>query len=167
MPEHLSNALKKTAFMMISFLLLPTFSAHAGEDFEAGLEEGRRHGAEILSRHSGALRPSDIPQDSVPGYGAQTQQGLRSEGSRWTEDPEGMRIEAEGSIQGGDPSTSDAPGFLKRSSAQRPVIHYRPRNGPHDPELQGGDREPYPSMRKRRGVHRVRRQFLERAGGVL
>ena len=130
MPEHLSNALKKTAFMMISFLLLPTFSAHAGEDFEAGLEEGRRHGAEILSRHSGALRPSDIPQDSVPGYGAGIQQGLRSEGSRWTEDPEGMRIEAEGSIQGGDPATSDAPGFLKRSSAQRPSFTIDPETDP-------------------------------------
>ena len=110
MPEHLSNALKKTAFMMISFLLLPTFSAHAGEDFEAGLEEGRRHGTEILSRHSSVLRPSDIPQDAVPGYGAQTQQELRSEGSRWTENPDGMRTEAEGCDTGRGPVHLRRPG---------------------------------------------------------
>lgn len=130
MPERLSNALKKTAFMAISLLLLPAFAARAGEDFEAGLEEGRRHGAEILSRHSGALSPSAVEQEALPGYGAGTQQELRREGSRWTEDPEGMRTEAEGTIQGGDTDTSDAPGFLKRSSAQRPVFTLDPETDP-------------------------------------
>ena len=50
-----------------------------------------------------------------------------------------MRAEAEGAIQGGDPATSDAPGFLKRSSAQKTRIHYRPRNRSHDRKLDGGD----------------------------
>ena len=130
MPEHLSNALRKTAFMTISLLLLPALEARAVEDFEAGLEEGRRHGEEILSRHSSVLRPSDIPQDSVPGYGAGTQQELRGEGSRWTENPDRMRTEAEDAIQDGNPTTSDAPGFLKQSSAQRPVFTIDPETDP-------------------------------------
>ena len=130
MPEHLSNALRKTAFMMISLLLLPALLARAGEDFEAGLEEGRRHGTEILSRHSSALRPSAVTPETVPGYGAQTEGELRREGSRWTENPDGMRTEAEGAIQGGDPATSDAPGFLKQSSAQRPSFTIDPETDP-------------------------------------
>ena len=148
MPEHLSNALKKTAFMMISFLLLPTFSAHTGEDFEAGLEEGHRHGTEILSRHSSVLRPSDIPQDAVPGYGAQTQQELRSEGSRWTENPDGMRTEAESAIQGGNPITSDAPGFLKRSSAQRPSFTIDPETDPMIRNSKEAIKNPTPQCEK-------------------
>ena len=156
MPEHLSNALKKTAFIMISFLLLPTFSAHAGEDFEAGLEEGRRHGAEILSRHSGALRPSTATPEAVPGYGAQTQQGLRSRGfavdggSRGDED-RGRRLDT-----GRGPVHFRRPGVFETKLRPKTLIHDRPRNGPHDPELQGGDREPYPSMRKKRNMYRVR-----------
>ena len=120
MPEHLSNGLRKTAFMTISLLLLAALPVRAGEDFEAGLEEGRRHGTEILSRHSSTLSPSAVEPEVVPGYGTGTQQELHREGFRWTEDPEGMRTEAEGSIQGGNPATSDAPGFLRQSSAQRP-----------------------------------------------
>ena len=130
MPKYLSNAFKKTAFMTISLLLLPVLGVRAGEDFEAGLEEGRRHGAEILSRHSEILRPSTVGQEVLPGYGANSRQELRREGSRWTEDPEGMRTEAEGTIQGGDPETSDAPGFLKRSSAQRPAFTIDPETDP-------------------------------------
>ncbi len=116
--------------MAISLLLLPVLTAHTGEEFEAGLDEGRRHGAEMLSGHSDVLRPSAATPEAVPGYGAGTQQDLRREGSRWTEDPEGMRTEAEGAVQGGDPSTSDAPGFLKRSSAQRPAFTIDPETDP-------------------------------------
>lgn len=122
MPLSLSKGLRKPAFIAISLLLLPALAAHAGENFEAGLEEGRSHGGEILSRHSEILRPQAATPEAVPGYGAATQQELRREGSRWTEDPEGMRTEAEGAIEGGDQATSDAPGFLKQSSAQRPVF---------------------------------------------
>ena len=134
--------------MMISFLLLPTFSAHAGEDFEAGLEEGRRHGTEILSRHSSVLRPSDIPQDAVPGYGAQTEEELRREGSRWTENPDGMRTEAESAIQGGNPTTSDAPGFLKRSSAQRPSFTIDPETDPMIRNSKEAIKNPTPQCEK-------------------
>ena len=130
MPACLSNASKKTAFIVISLLLLGASSTRAGEDFEAGLEEGRNHGTEILSRHSEILRPSVATPEAVPGYGAQAQQELLHKGSRWTEDPEGMRSEAEGAIQGGNPPTSDAPGFLKRSSAQRPVFTIDPETDP-------------------------------------
>ena len=130
MPGYLSNALRKTAFITISLLLLPALLARAGEDFEAGLKEGRRHGTEILTRHSGALRPSAATPEAVPGYGTETRQELRREGSRWTENPEGMRTEAEGTIRDGDPATSDAPGFLKRSSAQRPVFTIDPETDP-------------------------------------
>lgn len=122
MPLSLSKGLRKPAFITISLLLLQALAAHAGENFEAGLEEGRNHGREILSRHSEILSPSAATPEAVPGYGAQAQQELRREGSRWTEDPEGMRTEAEGAIKGGDQATSDAPGFLKQSSAQRPVF---------------------------------------------
>ncbi len=130
MPGCLSNASRKAAFIVISLLLLPAFAARAGEDFEAGLQEGRTHGAEILSRHSEILRPQTATQEAVPGYGAGTQQELRRKGSQWTEDPGGMRTEAEGAIQGGDPPTSDAPGFLKRSSAQRPAFTIDPETDP-------------------------------------
>ena len=41
-----------------------------------------------------------------------------------------MRSEAEGTIQGGDPATSDAPGFLKQSSAQRPTFTIDPETDP-------------------------------------
>ena len=130
MPGCLSNGSRKTAFIVISLLLLAASGTRAGEDFEAGLQEGRTHGAEILSRHSEILKPSAATPEAIPGYGAQRQQELRRKGSRWTEDPEGMRSEAEGTIQGGDPSTSDAPGFLKRSSAQRPVFTIDPETDP-------------------------------------
>ena len=130
MPGCLPGALKKAAFMAISLLLLPTPGAGAGEDFEAGLEEGRLHGTEMLSRHSQILRPSAVETEALPGYGTETRQELQSEGSRWTGDPEGMRAEAESTIQGGDPATSDAPGFLKRSSAQRPTFTIDPETDP-------------------------------------
>ena len=74
---------------MISLLLLPALLARAGEDFEAGLEEGRRHGTEILSRHSSALRPSTVTPEAVPGYGTGTQQELHREGSGGQEIPRG------------------------------------------------------------------------------
>ena len=131
MPGYLSNALRKTAFMTISLLLLAALPVRAGEDFEAGLEEGRRHGdgnsLPPLKRASPFGRRTP---EAVPGYGTGTQQELHREGSRWTENPDGMRTEAEGSIQDGDPATSDAPGFLKRSSAQRPVFTIDPETDP-------------------------------------
>ena len=130
MPGCLSNGSRKTTFIVISLLLLPALGARAGEDFEAGLGEGRSHGAEILSRHREILRPSSATAEAVPGYGAEAQQELRRKGSRWTEDPEGMRSEAEDAIQGGNPSTSDAPGFLKRSSEQRPAFTIDPETDP-------------------------------------
>ena len=130
MPGCLSNGLRKTAFITISLLLLPAILVRAGEDFETGLEEGRQHGAEMLSGHSSALSPSEVEPDVLPGYGAQSQQELRHKGSHWTENPDRMRSEAEGAIQGGDPPTSDAPGFLKRSSAQRPVFTIDPETDP-------------------------------------
>ena len=130
MPGCLSSGSRKTAFIVISLLLLAASETRAGEDFEAGLEEGRSHGTEILSLHSEILRPSSATSEAVPGYGAESQQELRREGSRWTEDPEGMSAEAEGAIQGGDPHTSDAPGFLKRSSAERPVFTIDPETDP-------------------------------------
>lgn len=130
MPECLSDGSAKAAFIAISLLLMPAFAAYSGEDFEAGLEEGKSHGAEILSRHSEILRPSAVSPEALPGYGAESQRELRREGFRWTEDPEGMRSEAEGAIRGGDPSVSDAPGFLKRSSAQRPAFTIDPETDP-------------------------------------
>lgn len=130
MPGCLSGALRKAAFMAISLLLPPTPGAGAGEDFEAGLREGRLHGTEMLSRHSQILRPSDIETEALPGYGTESRQELQTEGTRWSGDPEGMRAEAEGAIQGGDPATSDAPGFLKRSSAQRPAFTIDPQTDP-------------------------------------
>jgi len=84
--------------MAISLLLLPTPGAGGGEDFEAGLQEGRLHGTEMLSRHSQILRPSDVEAEALPGYGTETQKELQSEGARWTGDPEGMRAQAEGAI---------------------------------------------------------------------
>lgn len=116
--------------MTISLLLLPTPGAGAGEDFEAGLREGRLHGIEMLSHHSQILRPSDIETEELPGYGTESRQELQTEGKRWTGDPEGMRAEAEGAIQGGDPATSDASRFLKRSSAQRPAFTIDPGTDP-------------------------------------
>ena len=130
MPGYLSNGSRKVAFITISLLLLPALAAHAGEDFEAGLEEGKNHGTEILSRHSEILRPSAATPEAVPGYGERARQELSSEGSRWTDNPEGMRTEAEGTIQDGDPATSDAPGFLKRSSVQRPAFTIDPETDP-------------------------------------
>ena len=130
MPLSLSKGSRKTAFIVISLLLPPALAASAGENFEAGLEEGRRHGAEILSRHSEILRPSAATPEAVPGYGEQTRQELSDEGSRWTEDPEGMRTEAESAIESGDQATSDAPGFLKQSSAQRPTFTIDPETDP-------------------------------------
>ena len=130
MPECLPSASKKAAFIVISLLLPLSPAARAGEDFEAGLQEGRTHGAEILSRHSEILRPPAVSPEALPGYGVQAQQELRRKGSRWSEDPGGMRTEAEGTIQGGDPPTSDAPRFLKRSSAQRPAFTIDPETDP-------------------------------------
>ena len=130
MPGCLSGALKKTAFMAISLLLLPLLPAHGEEDFEAGLREGRTHGTEMLSRHSQILRPSEVEAEALPGYGTETRKELQSEGARWTGNPEGMRAQAEGAIQGGDPTTSNAPGFLKRSSAQRPSFTIDPKTDP-------------------------------------
>ena len=137
MPGYLSNGSIKTAFTVISLLLLPTVAARAGEDFEAGLREGRLHGTEMLSRHSQTLSPSEIEPEALPGYGTQTRQELRQEGSRWTGDPEGMKTEAGGKIRGGDPATSDAAGFLKRSSAQRPAFTIDPKT---DPMIAGSKR---------------------------
>ena len=137
MPGCLSGALKKAAFMAISLLLLSLLPAHGGEDFEAGLRKGRLHGTEMLSRHSQALSPSDVKTEALPGYGTETRKELQTEGARWTGDPGGMRAEAEGAIQGGDPATSDAPGFLKRSSAQRPSFTIDPKT---DPMIAGSKR---------------------------
>ena len=130
MPGCLSGALKKAAFMTISLLLLPTPGAGAGEDFEADLQEGRVHGTEMLSRHSQILKPSAVDTEALPGYGTEGRQKLQTEGVRWTENPEKMRNKAEGTIQGGDPATSDAPRFLKRSSAQRPAFTIDPETDP-------------------------------------
>ena len=130
MPGRLSGALKKAAFMAISLLLLPAPGAGAGEDFESGLREGRRHGAEMLSRHSQSLKPSAVEEETLPGYGTETREELQTEGARWTGDPEGMRTEADGAIRGGDPATSDAAGFLKRSSEQRPAFTIDPKTDP-------------------------------------
>ena len=58
MPGCLPSGSRKTAFILISLLLLAAPATRAEEDFEAGLEEGRSHGTEILSRHSEILRPS-------------------------------------------------------------------------------------------------------------
>lgn len=137
MPGYLSNGSIKTAFTVISLLLLPTVAARAGEDFEAGLREGRLHGTEMLSRHSQTLSPSEIEPEALPGYGTQTRQEFRQEGSRWTGDPEGMKTEAGGKIRGGDPATSDAAGFFKRSSAQRPTFTIDPKT---DPMIAGSKR---------------------------
>ena len=130
MPGRLSGALKKAAFTAISLLLLPAPGAGAGEDFESGLLEGRRHGAEMLSRHSQSLKPSAVEAETLPGYGPETREELQTEGVRWTGDPEGMKAEADGAIRGGDPATSDAAGFLKRSSAQRPAFTIDPKTDP-------------------------------------
>lgn len=119
MPGYLLKGLRTTAFMAISFLLLPAIAARAGEDFEAGLEEGRRHGAEILSRHSEILRPSAVESEALPGYETETQQELRQEGSRWTGNAEGMRTEAEDKIQRGDPATSDAAAGFSSETPRR------------------------------------------------
>ena len=128
MPGCLLKGLGKTAFMAISLLLLPI--SGAGEDFESGLREGRLHGADMLSRHSEALRPPAVGEEAPPGYGTESLEELRSEGARWTGDPEGMKTEAEGTIQGGDPDTSDAPEFLRQSSAQRPAVTIDPETDP-------------------------------------
>ena len=130
MPGCLSGALKKAAFMAISLLLLPTPGAGAGADFEESLGEGRLHGAEMLSRHSQILKPSDVEAEALPGYGTQTRRELKTEGERWTGNPEGMRAEAQRAIKSGDPAISDAPGFLKRSSAQRPAFTIDPETDP-------------------------------------
>ena len=137
MPGRLSGALRKAAPAAISLLLLQAPSPGAGEDFEAGLREGRIHGAEMLSRHSQTLSPPAVETEALPGYGTQTRRELQTEGSRWTGDPEGMRAEAESAIRGGDPATSDAPGFLKRSSAQRPSFTIDPET---DPVIAGSGR---------------------------
>ena len=89
MPGCLSGALKKAAFMAISLLLLPLLPAQGEEDFEAGLQEGRTHGTEMLSRHSQILRPSEVEAEALPSYGTETRKELQSEGARWTGDPEG------------------------------------------------------------------------------
>lgn len=128
MPGCLESALKKATLVTISLLLVP--APGAGEDFEAGLREGRLHGTEMLSRHSQALRPSAVETETLPGYGTETLEELRSEGARWTGDPGGMKTEAEGAIQGGDPAISDAPGFLRQSSAQRPAFTVDPETDP-------------------------------------
>ena len=125
------------------------------------------HGTEMLSRHSQILRPSDIETEALPGYGTESRQELQTEGTRWTGDPEGMRAEAEGTIQGGNPATSDAPGFLKRSSAQRPTFTIDPENGPRDRKLQARDRKPPVFMREKGDVHGVHGKLMERAEGVL
>lgn len=130
MPGCLSGAFRKAAFTAISLLLLPGYGAGGGEDFEAGLREGRLHGTEMLSRHSQILRPSDAGTEALSGYGTENRQELRTDGARWTGDPEGMREEAEGAIHVGDPATSDAPGFLKRSAAQRPSFTIDPETDP-------------------------------------
>lgn len=137
MPGCLSGALKKAAFVAISLLLLPLLPAHGGEDFETGLREGRVHGTEMLSRHSQTLSPSEVEPEALPGYGPETRQEFQTEGTRWTGDPEGMRVEAEGAIRGGNPATSDAPGFLKRSSAERPAFTIDPET---DPMIAGSKR---------------------------
>lgn len=130
MPGRLSGALKKAAFTAISLLLVPAPGAGAGEDFESGLQEGRLYGAEMLSRHSQALKPSAVEEETLPGYGTEAQQELETEGTRWAGDPEGMKAEADGAIRGGDPATSDAAGFLKRSSEQRPTFTIDPKTDP-------------------------------------
>lgn len=128
MPGYSEGALRKAAFTAISLLLLPVLGAVA--DFEDGLREGRIHGAEMLSRHSEALGPSAVEEEALPGYGTEALGELRSEGARWTGDPEGMRTEAEGAIRGGDPATSGAPAFLKQSAAQRPAVTIDPETDP-------------------------------------
>lgn len=130
MPGCLSGALKKAAFTAISLLLLPLLPARGGEDFETGLREGRLHGTEMLSRHSQTLSPQEVEPEALPGYGTQGRRELRSEGTRWTGDPEGMATEAKGAIRDGDPSTSDAAGFLKRSSERRPSFTIDPGTDP-------------------------------------
>ena len=127
MPGLLSDALRNKAFIGISLLLLPALSAQA-EDFDSGLREGRTHGAEILLKHEDALKPS--APEAVPGYGAAQREKLQKEGRRWTEDPEEMRTGAEEAISGEGSGTSDAAGFLRKSSAQRPVFTIDPETDP-------------------------------------
>ena len=148
MPGCLQDALKKAAFTAISLLLLPAFAARPGEDFEAGLEEGRSHGAEMLSRHSESLRPPAVGTEALPGYGTQTVRELRDRGDRWTGSPESMRTEAEDAMQGDDPATSGAPGFLRRSSAQRPVFTIDPETDPVIARSRGAIESPLASCEK-------------------
>jgi len=123
MPGYSQDGLKKVAFFTtISLLLLPVFAVRGAQDFEASLKEGKEYGEEILSRHSDILRPSEVGSEAVPGYEIETQKELRSTGSRWMKNPDSMRTNAEETIKGGEGVTSDAPGSLKRSSAQRPVF---------------------------------------------
>ncbi len=114
----LKNSLA-AVFMTISLALIFAPAAGGGDDFREALDQGRRHGEEMLSRHSSALNPSS-PQ-TVPGYGEAERQEFIREGERWTGNPEGMREEGAGRIQSGDPVTSDAAGHLKQSSAKRPA----------------------------------------------
>ena len=129
MPECSSGVLKKAAFMAISLALLSAGAGGAG-DFEEGLREGRLHGTEMLSRHSQTLSPSAAEGEALPGYGAETRRELLGEGERWTGDPEGTRAEAERVIRSGDPATSDAAGFLRRSSGRRSEFAMDPERDP-------------------------------------
>ena len=105
----------------------------------------------MLSRHSEALRPPAVGEEAPPGYGTESLEELRSEGTRWTGDPEGMKTEAEGAIQGGDPATSDAPEFSKAKLRAAPRGHHRPPKRIPRSQAQGTrSRAPCPRARKRR-----------------
>ncbi len=102
----------------------------------------------MLSRHSESLRPPAVGTEALPGYGTQTVRELRDRGDRWTGSPESMRTEAEDAMQGDDPATSGAPGFLRRSSAQRPVFTIDPETDPVIARSRGAIESPLASCEK-------------------
>ena len=130
MPGRLSGGCARAAFTAISLVFVFALSAEAKKEFDSGLEEGRSHGKKMLGRHGEALRPSAVRDDTVPAYTDGGRKEMESRGSAWTKNPEGMRTEAETAVRKGDPATSDAPGFLKRSSGSRPEFTIDPETDP-------------------------------------
>ena len=116
--------------MTISLLLFQAVFTQAEEVFDSALEEGKRHGEEMLTRHSDILKPSDIPPDALPGYPVEKREEIEREADGWISDTEGMRTEGENLIRSGDPETSNASGFLEKSSEQRPVFIIDPETDP-------------------------------------
>lgn len=149
MPGPFSAACARAAFTAISLLLLFAPSAEAKEKFESGLREGMSHGKEMLSRHGTILRPSAVPDGAVPAYADGKRKDMESRGAAWSKNPEGMRTEAEAAVREGDPATSDAPGFLKRSSESRPEFTIDPETDPVIASSRRAVEKPSPDCEKK------------------